>query len=79
MTRRRRLCRHSRALGRCAYDRVLRAEVFWVPQWFRNTHNIAYYDMYRYPDTLPPYALGVLDFWWLDQDAYARLKAEGAF
>ncbi len=62
-----------------ALDRVLRAEVFWVPQWFRNTHNIAYYDMYRYPDTLPPYALGVLDFWWFDQDAYARLKAEGAF
>ena len=62
-----------------ALDRVLRAEVFWVPQWFRNTHNIAYYNMYRYPDTLPPYALGVLDFWWFDQDAYARLKAEGAF
>ena len=62
-----------------ALDRVLRAEVFWVPQWFRNTHNIAYYDMYRSPDTLPPYALGVLDFWWFDQDAYARLKAEGAF
>ena len=62
-----------------ALDRVLRAEVFWVPQWFRNTHNIAYYDMYRYPDTLPPYALGVLDFWWFDQDAYARLKADGAF
>ena len=62
-----------------ALDRVLRAEVFWVPQWFRNTHNIAYYDMYRYPDTLPPYALGILDFWWFDQDAFARLKAEGAF
>ena len=62
-----------------ALDRVLRAEVFWVPQWFRNTHNIAYYDMYRYPDNLPPYALGILDFWWFDQDAFARLKAEGAF
>lgn len=62
-----------------ALDRVLRAEVFWVPQWFRNTHNIAYYDMYRYPDTLPPYALGILDFWWFDQDAFARLKTEGAF
>ena len=23
-----------------------------VPQWFRNMHTIAYYDMYRYPDTL---------------------------
>ncbi|MEK9961983.1 MAG: extracellular solute-binding protein, partial [Rhodobiaceae bacterium] len=36
-----------------ALDRVLRAEKFWVPQWFRNIHTVAYYDMYRYPDTLP--------------------------
>ena len=62
-----------------ALDRVLRAEVFWVPQWFKNTHTVAYYDMYRYPEKLPPYALGTLDFWWFDQDAYARLKADGAF
>ena len=61
-----------------ALDRVLRAEVFWVPQWFKNTHTVAYYDMYRYPEKLPPYALGTLDFWWFDQDAYARLKANGA-
>jgi len=62
-----------------ALDRVLRAEKFWVPQWFRNIHTVAYYDMYRYPDTLPPYALGTLDFWWFDQQAYDRLKAAGAF
>ena len=62
-----------------ALDRVLRAEIFWVPQWYRNIHTIAYYDMYRYPENLPPYALGTLDFWWFDQAAYDRLKAEGAF
>jgi microcin C transport system substrate-binding protein len=62
-----------------ALDRVLRAEVFWVPQWFRNIHTIAYYDMYRYPENLPPYALGTLDFWWFDQAAHDRLKAAGAF
>ena len=62
-----------------ALDRVLRAEKFWVPQWFRNIHTIAYYDMYRYPETLPPYALGALDFWWYDQAAHDRLKAAGAF
>ncbi len=62
-----------------ALDRVLRAEKFWVPQWFRNIHTIAYYDMYRYPDALPPYALGTLDFWWLDQQAHDSLKAAGAF
>ena len=62
-----------------ALDRLLRAEKFWVPQWFRNIHTVAYYDMYRYPDTLPPYALGTLDFWWFDQQAHDRLKAAGAF
>ena len=62
-----------------ALDRVLRAEKFWVPQWFRNIHTIAYYDMYRYPDSLPPYALGTLDFWWFDKQAHDRLKAAGAF
>jgi microcin C transport system substrate-binding protein len=62
-----------------ALDRVLRAEKFWVPQWFRNIHTVAYYDMYRYPDTLPPYALGTLDFWWFDKQAHDRLKAAGAF
>ena len=62
-----------------ALDRVLRAEVFWVPQWFKNTHTVAYYDMYRYPESLPPYALGTLDFWWFDQAAHDKLKAAGAF
>ena len=62
-----------------ALDRVLRAEVFWVPQWFKNTHTIAYYDMYRYPENLPPYALGTLDFWWFDEAAHDKLKAAGAF
>ena len=62
-----------------ALDRVLRAEVFWVPQWFKNTHTVAYYDMYRYPKNLPPYALGTLDFWWFDQAAHDKLKTAGAF
>ncbi len=62
-----------------ALDRVLRAEVFWVPQWFKNTHTVAYYDMYRYPQNLPPYGLGTLDFWWFDQAAHDELKAAGAF
>ena len=31
-------------------------------------HWVAYYDMYRYPEELPPYALGFLDFWWVDPD-----------
>jgi microcin C transport system substrate-binding protein len=62
-----------------ALDRVLRAERFWIPQWFKDVHTVAYYDMYRYPTPLPPYARGELDFWWFDADAAENLTAAGAF
>lgn len=62
-----------------AMDRVLRAEKFAVPQWFKGAHTVAYYDMYRHPETLPPYALGELSFWWYDAERAAELKAAGAF
>ena len=62
-----------------ALDRALRAEGFWIPQWFKDVHTVAYYDMFRYPDELPPFARGELDFWWYDADAAAALEAAGAF
>ncbi len=62
-----------------ALDRALRAHVIRVPQWYNNTHWVAYYDMYRYPENLPPYALGFNDFWWIDPVAEARLRDQGAF
>lgn len=60
-----------------ALDRALRAERFWVPQWFKNKHTVAYYDIYDHPETLPPYALGELDFWWYNAEKAAALKASG--
>ncbi|MCU0801177.1 MAG: extracellular solute-binding protein [Rhodobacteraceae bacterium] len=60
-----------------ALDRVLRAEKFWVPQWYKSTHTIAYYNMYSHPETLPPYTLGELDFWWYDAEKAEALKAAG--
>ena len=62
-----------------ALDRVLRAEGFWIPQWQKNEHWVAYYDMFRYPEPLPPLALDNLDFWWYDAEAAAALEAAGAF
>ncbi len=62
-----------------ALDRVLRAYGFWVPQWFKDVHTVAYYDLYRHPDPLPPYSPGFQDLWWTDADAAARLKAAGAY
>ena len=60
-----------------ALDRVLRAQRFWVPQWYKNVYTLAYYDMFDHPATLPPYALGELSFWWYNPDKAAALKAAG--
>jgi microcin C transport system substrate-binding protein len=62
-----------------ALDRVLRAERFVVPEWFKGVHTVAYYDMFRHPENLPPYSLGELSFWWYDEERAAELKAQGAF
>jgi microcin C transport system substrate-binding protein len=61
-----------------ALDRVLRSIGFWVPQWFKDTHWVAYYDMYRHPEELPPFALGETSFWWFDAEAAAGLRQAGA-
>jgi len=61
-----------------ALDRVLRWERFRIPQWYNGNHWVAYYDMFEHPDPLPPYALGFLDFWWLNPEKEAALKAAGA-
>ena len=61
-----------------ALDRTLRNKVIWVPQWFKNKHTIAYYDMFEHPENLPPYDIGVLDTWWLNSDKYNNLKEQGA-
>ena len=60
-----------------ALDRVLRTLKFWVPQWYKNTHTVAYYDQFEHPATLPPYALGELDFWWFNAEKADKLKAAG--
>jgi microcin C transport system substrate-binding protein len=58
-------------------DRVLRTIHFNVPQWYKNVHTVAYYDQYGFPNPLPPYDLGSLDFWWFDQAKADKLKADG--
>ena len=47
-------------------DRVLRSYYFWIPQWFKDVHTVAYYDYYEHPENLPPYDMGLLDFWWIN-------------
>ena len=61
-----------------ALDRVLRHIGFTVPQWYKDVHTVAYYDMFGRPENLPPLDPGILDFWWYDADKHAALKAAGA-
>jgi microcin C transport system substrate-binding protein len=61
-----------------AFDRVLRSKQFWVQQWFKDVHTVAYFDQYEYPDPLPPLARGELDFWWFNQDKHDALVEAGA-
>ncbi|WP_255014348.1 extracellular solute-binding protein [Roseovarius sp. M141] len=61
-----------------ALDRALRYELFMVPAWYNDAHWVAYWDMFEHPEKMPPYALGVLDFWWVNADKAAALKSSGA-
>lgn len=61
-----------------AIDRILRWEYFIVPAWYKPSHWVAYYDMYEHPETLPPYDLGNLGFWWYNAEKGEALRASGA-
>jgi microcin C transport system substrate-binding protein len=57
-----------------ALDRVLRASHYWVPQWYKAAHHLAFWDRFSWPETKPKYARGVLDTWWYDAEKAAKLK-----
>lgn len=61
-----------------ALDRALRHEFIMIPLWYNDSYWVSYYDQFEFPDPLPPYALGQLDFWWYNADKAAELKAAGA-
>ena len=61
-----------------ALDRALRYERFMIPVWYNDAHWVAYWNMFEHPETIPPFALGTLDFWWFNAEKAAALKASGA-
>ncbi|MEM8978028.1 MAG: extracellular solute-binding protein [Pseudomonadota bacterium] len=62
-----------------AIDRVLRSDRFLILTWTQNDNWIAYYDMFEYPENLPPFGLGYRDYWWINPEKQAALEAAGAF
>ncbi len=61
-----------------ALDRALRYEFFVIPVGYIADYWTSYYDMYEYPENLPPFNLGYLDLWWINPEKEAALKAKGA-
>jgi len=62
-----------------ALDRVFRAGRYWVPQWYRATHPVAYWDVFDHPKVLPRYqfdasSVGERILWWYDATKAAKLE-----
>ena len=61
-----------------AIDRVLRASHYWVPHWYKASHNVAYWDKFSRPTTMPKYDPGILDTWWYDSKKAEVLAAKSS-
>jgi microcin C transport system substrate-binding protein len=62
-----------------AFDRVFRAGRYWVPQWYRTSHPVAYWDVFDHPVKLPRYpidasSMGERVLWWVDPGKAAKLE-----
>lgn len=58
-----------------ALDRVLMWHNFLIPQWYKNSHNIAYWDKFGKTERdQPGYSRGVLSNWWYDPIKAKRLE-----
>jgi len=56
-----------------ALDRVLRAGHYWIPQWYKASHHIAYWNKFGRPETKPKYDRGIVDTWWYDAEKASKL------
>jgi len=62
-----------------AFDRVFRAGRYWVPQWYRTNHPVAYWDVFAHPPKLPRYfgSVGAIELWWNDAAKSASADKAG--
>ena len=60
-----------------AIDRVLRAGHYWVPHWYKASHNVAYWNKFARPAVAAKYDPGILDTWWIDSAKAEALIARG--
>ena len=57
-----------------ALDRVLRARMDWIPNWYAANHMAAFWDMFGFKEPKPDFGFPVEALWWFDED---KAKAIG--
>ena len=57
-----------------ALDRILMHERYIIPQWYKGTHTLAWWDKFSWPAVKPRFARGVMDTWWEDADKADRIE-----
>lgn len=57
-----------------AFDRVFRAGRYWVPQWYKASFWVAYWDVFNRPAIKPRYGRSVPETWWYDRDKAAKVE-----
>ncbi|HEX4408873.1 MAG TPA: extracellular solute-binding protein [Xanthobacteraceae bacterium] len=60
-----------------ALDRVIRAGRYWIPNWYKASHWIAYWDVFGCPKAQPRYFRGIPDTWWFDPTKAAKVPRSG--
>jgi microcin C transport system substrate-binding protein len=60
-----------------ALDRVIRSGRYWIPNWYKASHWIAYWDVFGRPPAQPRYFRGIPEIWWYDSNKAAKIKLRG--
>jgi microcin C transport system substrate-binding protein len=60
-----------------ALDRVIRAGRYWIPNWYKASHWIAYWDVFGRPPAQPRYFRAIPETWWYESDKGAKIKLRG--
>ena len=58
-------------------DRVVRARHYWIPNWYRATHNVAHWDLFGWSENKPDYAFTPETTWWFDRDKAVAIGMAG--
>jgi microcin C transport system substrate-binding protein len=60
-----------------ALDRVIRSGRYWIPNWYKASHWIAYWDVFGRPPAQPRYFRAIPETWWYDSAKGGKIRLRG--